>query len=71
MKRDTERILGSGTAPNCAMLVYKRRVYLILVEKGYAHVSNQMTFLQAVNSIIESELKISVYGLNILEKSSA
>lgn len=60
MKGDTERCLGSGTAPNFAMLVYKLRVHLILVEKGYVHTSNQMTFLQAINSITESEVKITV-----------
>lgn len=41
------------------MLVYELRVHLILVEKGYVHTSNQMTFLQAINSITESEVKIT------------
>lgn len=59
MKGDTERILGSGTAPTCAMLVYELRVHLILVDKGYVHASIQMTFLQAANSITVSELKIT------------
>lgn len=60
VNRDTERGPGCGTAPDCATLVYEPRAHQVLVERGHVHASNQMTFLQAVNSITESELKITV-----------
>lgn len=60
MKGDTERIPGSGTAANFARLVYELKTHLILIEESYVHASNHMTFLRAVNSITESELKIAV-----------
>lgn len=52
------RSLGSGTAPNCAMLVNEQRVRLFLAEKGYAHTSHHTVNLQAVNFGTQNELKV-------------